>query len=171
MPEVRDLFLVTQRKPLEALEPWKWLRWVLRRYFEWRGFACRSHVCDNEDGRHGNGKTVNCPSCGHTVVVLCDGQCYASIEYRGGFDDEPAARFMASCKGGEYKPIPFNAALSEESVSYKSGDAPLSEASPWYRRGVMLPFVTLTRKEFRQLEAKVYQTADCAEGKCDSKAV
>lgn len=168
---VRDNLLVTQRKSLEAIEPWWWLRWVLRKYFEWRGFACRSHVCNNEDERHGSGKTVDCPNCGTPVVVLCNGQCYASIEYRGTFDDEAAARFAASCEGGEYKPIPHNAALPEETVSYLAGDAPFSEASPWYRRGAILPFVAIKRSDFEQLEKKVEQTVDCAHGKCEPKAV
>lgn len=171
MIEVRDMFLATQRKPLEDLEPWPWLRWLLRRYFEWRGFACRRHVCDNEDGRHGSGKTVDCPQCGSPVIVLCDGKCYASIEYRGVYDDEAAARWVANSKGGEIKPIPFNAVLSEETTSYKTGDAPQSEASPWYRRGFMLPFITLTRSELKQLEAKIDQTVDCAEGRRSTKAV
>src|SRR6185503_1497858 len=164
MSAVRDLFLVTQRKSLESMEPWPWLRWILRLYFKWRGFACRSHICNNEDGRHGNGKTVNCHQCGAPVVVLCDGTCYASIEYRGGFDDEASARWLASCEGGEYKPIPFNAGLPEDTCSYTPGDVPLSEASPWYRRGVMLPFVSMTRDEFNRLDEKVKRTLDCAEG-------
>lgn len=145
--EVRDYWLVTQRKSLESIEPWRWLRWLLRKYFEWRGFACRSH-------------------CGE-----CDGKCYASVEYRGVFDDEAAARFAASCEGGEYKPIPFNAALPEETVSYLPGDAPLSEVSPWYRRGAILPFVAVPRAQIKELEEKVQQTLDCAEGKCEAKAV
>jgi len=169
--QVRDFFLVTQRKPFEDVEPIWLLRWLLRRYFKWRGFACRSHICDNEDGRHGSGKTVNCPKCDSPVVVLCDGKCYASVEYRGGFDDEAAARWIANCKGGAYKPIPFNAALSEETVSYKSGDVPQSEESAWYRRGVMLPFVSIERSQFRYLEREVQQTLDCAKGKCEVKAV
>lgn len=145
MSEVRDMFLVTQRKPLEEVEPWRWLRWVLRKYFEWRGFACRSH-CD------------------------CKGGCYASIEYRGVFDDEAMARWAASCDGGAYKPIPFNAALPEQTVSYKTGDVPLSEASAWYRRGVALPYVPIPREDLEALESKVEQTVDCAHGKCVSKS-
>lgn len=147
MSEIRNYWLVTQRKSLESIEPWRWLRWLLRKYFEWRGFACRSHCGD------------------------CDGGCYASIEYRGVFDDEATARYAASCDGGEYKPIPFNVALPEETVSYLSGDAPLSEVSPWYRRGAALPFVAIERGKFEQLEKKVEQTLDCAEGKCAVKIV
>lgn len=144
--EVRNYFLVTQRKSLESVEPWLWLRWLLRQYFRWRGFACRSH-CN------------------------CSGGCYASVEYRGVFDDEAAARFAASCEGGEYKPIPFNAALPEETVSYVPGDVPLSEASPWYRRGSMLPFVAVRRSDLEELEKKVDQTLQCANGECAPKVV
>jgi len=142
MAEVRNLWLVTQRKSLESIEPWPWLRWLLRQYFAWRGFACRSH-------------------CGK-----CDGRCYASIEYRGVFDSESEARWAASCEGGEYKPIPFNAALPEQTVRYLAGDAPLSEASAWYRRGAALPFETITRADLKRLERKIEETVECAEGRC-----
>lgn len=138
MSKVRDMWLVTQRKPLEEVEPWRWLRWLLRKYFQWRGFACRSH-CN------------------------CDGKCYASVEYRGVFDDEGAARYVASCKGGAYKPVPFNAALPEETVSYLPGDVPFSEASPWYRRGVMLPFVPVARDELERLQEATIHTDEIVE--------
>jgi len=142
MAEVRNLWLVTQRKSLESIEPWYWLRWLLRKYFEWRGFACRSH-------------------CGQ-----CSGDCYATIEYRGVFDDEAEARWAASCEGGEYKPIPFNAALPEETVRYLTGDAPLSEASSWYRRGAALPFETISRADLKRLGQKIEDVIECAEGRC-----
>jgi len=167
MSEVRNFSLVTQRKSLESMEPWRWLRWVLRLYFEWRGFACRSHVCNNEDGRHGEGRTVNCGQCGAPVIVLCDGKCYASIEYRGVFDDEGMAHWAANCEGGECKPIPFNGALPEETVSYLPADVPMSEAAPWYRRGVALPFETISRKDLRRLGQKIEDVIDCAEGRCE----
>jgi hypothetical protein len=125
MVEVRDLHLATQRKPLEEVEPIWVIRWLLRKYFKWRGFACRSH-------------------CGE-----CDGTCYASIEYRGVYDDPAVARWVANCPGGAVKPIPFNSALPEETVQYKAGDVPQSEASPWYRRGVLLPFEAVPRNEPR----------------------
>lgn len=147
MTEVRNFWLVTQRKPLEEVEPWFWLRWLLRKYFEWRGFACRSH-------------------CGE-----CDGKCYASVEYRGVFDDEAEARWAASCSGGEYKPIPHNAALPEETVAYLSGDSPLSEASAWYRRGAALPFIAITRQQFDTIDHATAKTLDCSAGRCDSKAI
>lgn len=148
--EVRSMKLVTQRKPLEEVEPIWLLRWLLRHYFEWRGFACRSH-------------------CGS-----CDGKCYASIEYRGVFDDDGMAYHAARCTGGAIKPIPFNAAAPEETVQFEEGeDTPLSEASWWYRRGVMLPFVAVPRRtikanleSLRSLEGRLGQLDDCIKGKC-----
>jgi hypothetical protein len=154
--EVRSMKLVTQRKPLEEVEPIWFLRWLLRHYFRWRGFACRSH-------------------CGE-----CDGKCYASIEYRGVFDDDGMAYHAARCVGGAVKPIPFNTALPEETVKYEVGDVPLSEASPWYRRGVMLPFEAVQRKTIKEnlaslrllqaslrlLEGRLVQLDDCIKGKC-----
>jgi hypothetical protein len=124
-----DIQLVTQRKPLEEVEPFWVLRWLLRMYFNWRGFACRSH-------------------CG-----TCNGKCYASVSYRGAFLDKSKARWAAMCDGGAVKPIPFDAALPEETVSYKAGDVPMSEASAWYRKGVLLPFVSITRERLQELES------------------
>lgn len=170
-----DHQLVTQRKPLEHVVPHKWERWLLRKYFEWRGFACRSHVCENEDGRHGNGKTVNCRQCGSPVVVLCDGKCYASVEYRGTFEDESAARWAANCEGGAVKPIPFEAALPKETVTYRAEDVPRShEASQFYRQGVRLPFMAIRREEIdsqlRELvviDGRLSKLSDCIEGTCE----
>lgn len=162
---VTDHWLATQRKPLEEVEPIAALRWLLRRYFEWRGYACRNHVCKNEDGKHGTGKVVHCGECGAPVVVLCDGKCYASIEYRGTFESESDGRWAANCRGGEVKPIPYNAALPEETVSYGVGDVPQSEASQFYRQGVRLPFAAVPRKEIDDrllLEAKIEQVARAA---------
>lgn len=169
---ITDHWLATQRKPLEEVEPIALLRWLLRRYFEWRGFACRSHVCNNEDGRHKNGRTVACPKCAAPVAVLCDGKCYASIEYRGTFENESDGRWAANCSGGEVKPIPFSAALPEETVSYGVGDVPQSEASGFYRKGVRLPFAAIPRNELddlprnklARLAAKVRETDPIVEG-------
>lgn len=129
--EIVDHYLATQRKPLEDVEPIWILRWLLRRYFKWRGFACRSH-------------------CGE-----CDGKCYASIEYRGTFENKGDAYYAANCRGGEVKPIPFNAALPEETVAYGVGDVPQCEEPEFYRNGVELPFITIPRERMAQLEEKV----------------
>lgn len=155
---VTNHWLATQRKPLEEVEPIALLRWLLRKYFAWRGFACRSHVCNNEDSRHGTGVTVNCAECGAPVVVLCDGKCYASIEYRGTFDNQTDARWAANCNGGEVKPIPFHAALPEETVSYGVGDVPQSEASQLYRQGISLPFIAVERGKLERLQEKIRET-------------
>jgi hypothetical protein len=137
---VTDHWLATQRKPLEEVEPIWILRWLLRKYFSWRGFACRSH-------------------CGE-----CDGKCYASIEYRGTFDRESDARWVANCNGGEVKPIPFNSALPEETVSYGVGDVPQSEASQFYRHGVSLPFAAVPRGKLERLQEKIRATDPIVEG-------
>lgn len=131
--KVVDHYLVTQRKTLEEVEPIWAIRWLLRKYFQWRGFACRSH-------------------CGE-----CDGKCYASIEYRGTFADKGAARWAANQHGGEVKPIPFNVLLPEETCQYGVGDVPISEASQFYRKGVALPFIAVSREKWSQLEDKVEQ--------------
>lgn len=129
--DVQKYWLATQRKTLEDVEPIAWLRWLLRKYFTWRGFACRSHCGD------------------------CDGTCYASIEYRGVFEFESDGRWAANCHGGEVKPIPLNAALPEETVSFGVGDAPISEASQFYRRGVRLPFDAVPRKELDETQQEM----------------
>lgn len=144
--QVTDHWLTTQRKPLEEVEPIAVLRWLLRKYFAWRGFACRSH-------------------CG-----VCDGKCYASIEYRGTFEKESDARWAANCDGGEVKPIPFNAALPEETVSYGVGDVPQSEASQFYRQGIPLPFVAVPRSQLERLQEKIRAT-DPIVGEMRAKAV
>lgn len=132
--DITDHWLATQRKPLEQVEPIWILRWLLRKYFQWRGFACRSHCGD------------------------CDGKCYASIEYRGTFDNESDARWAANCDGGEVKPVPYNAALPEETVSYGVGDVPQSESSQFYRQGVSLPFAAVPRHKLQRLSDKVRST-------------
>lgn len=135
MDEVRDLFLVTQRKTLEQQEPNALIRWLLRRYFQWRGYACRGH-------------------CGK-----CDG-CYASVEYVGVFDDAGVARWVANGYGGAVKPIPFNAALPYETVAYQQTEVPLSEEAQWYRRGVVLPFVAVPRAQFEALGEQIDQLVE-----------
>lgn len=138
---VKDVYLVTQRKPLEAVVPHRWMRWLLRMVFKYYGFACRD----------------------------ADGKSYASIEYRGVFDNEADARWAANCDGGAVKPIPFNAALPEQTVTYKAGDVPMSEASSFYRRGVLLPFVAVDRSDvagLAMLEAKIEQTLRRTDLKC-----
>lgn len=134
--EVVDHYLATQRKPLEDVEPIWILRWLLRRYFAWRGFACRSH-------------------CGK-----CDGKCYASIEYRGTYERKSDAYWAANCHGGEVKPIPFfpyRAALPEETVEYGARDVPQCEDPEFYRNGVALPFKAVSREQWDELERKVEQ--------------
>lgn len=142
---VVNYWLVTQRKPLEDVVPHRLVRWFLRWIFKHYGFAARDH----------------------------NGQCYASIEYRGVFREEGDARWAARCPGGAVKPIPFNSALPEETVQYGVGDVPLSEASQFYRKGVRLPFVAVHRAEVRnqlgeleELDSRLSRLNDCIEGTC-----
>jgi len=134
MTETVDHHLVTQRKPLEEVEPIWIIRWLLRLYFEWRGFACRSH-------------------CGP-----CDGKCYANIEYVGTFADKVEAYHAANQFGGAVKPIPFNGVLPAETVAYKAGDVPQSEASHWYRKGVALAHISLPLTSAQRLQEKLRAT-------------
>lgn len=155
---IQNKFLTVQRKSLEQVVPNRFVRWFVRWVHRHYGFACRSHVCNNEDGRHKNGTTVNCPNCDTPVVVMCDGTCYASIEYRGIFDSEPDARWAANCAGGSLREVPYNAALPEETVQYGKTDDPMSEISAEYRRGVPLPFVAIPRGEIERLQQGINRT-------------
>lgn len=125
-----DLWLVVQRKPLEETEPIWLLRWLLRKYFKWRGFACRSH-CD------------------------CDGKCYANIEYQGIFSNEADARWAANTPGGKYQALPLNTMLPAETVSYGKMDVPMSEASAEYRRGIQMPYAPIPRKYLKRLQQSI----------------
>ena len=156
---IQNKWLTTQRKPLERVVPNRLMRWLLRLVFSHYGFACRSHVCNNEDGRHSTGQTVNCPQCQTPVVVLCDGKCYASIEYRGVFDAKADAYWMANCEGGALKPIPYNVGLPQETVAYGAEEVPASrEASEFYRNGVPLPFAAIPLSEVHRLYSAVRST-------------
>lgn len=128
-----DLWLVVQRKPLEEVEPIWLLRWLLRRYFKWRGFACRSH-CN------------------------CEGGCYASIEYQGIFTSEADARWAANQPGGKYQSLPVNCLLPPETVSYGKMDVPMSEASAGYRRGIQMPYAPIPRKYLKRLHRSLIRT-------------
>lgn len=142
--EIKNYWLATQRKPLEEVVPHAVVRWLLRLIYKYYGFAARDY----------------------------DGHSYASIEYRGVFDTEAAARWAANCPGGAVKPIPFNAALPECTVSYGSSDAPHSEASQMYRKGLLLPFVAIPRAELEnlhKLERMIDKTFLCANGKCERR--
>lgn len=170
MNEIQNRWLSVLRKPLEVAVPHWLVRQLLRLIFEYYGFACRSHVCNNEDGRHGNGKIIACPNCRSSVVVLCNGKCYASIDYQGIFSNEADARWVASQPGGAYYELPYNAGLPKEPVLYSKSDAPLSEASAAYRKGVKLPFIAIARDDFDALEAKI-ETLSRTNGTCTPKAV
>lgn len=141
---VTDLYLTTQRKPLEEVVASRFVRWLLRRIYEHYGFAARD----------------------------TDGKTYFNIEYRGVFSDPAEARYWANCTGGAVRPIPFNAPLPEATVGYRNFDVPQSEASAEYRR-MRMPFVAVPRAErdlFNELAAQIEQTVICSEGTCNKVA-
>ena len=127
---ITNLSLVTQRKPLEDVVPNRFIRWLLRRIYEHYGFAARD----------------------------TDGKTYFNIEYRGVFTDPALARYLASCPGGAVRTVPLDAPLPEETVQYGKEDVPLSEASPDYRRGMILPFVAVPREEVERLHESILRT-------------
>ena len=138
-----DKLLVTQRKALEDVEPNRILRWLLRKYFNWRGFACRSH-------------------CGE-----CDGRCYASIEYRGVFDDSADAYWAANCKGGAVKPIPHNGVLPETTVAYRPEQVPQCEVADQYRKGMRIGrFVAVPIELVDEALFVSKQLGECTQGTC-----
>lgn len=104
------------------------------------------------------------------AAVDHDGKSYCKLEFLGIYDSAPAARYAAMVPGGSYRELPLNCSLTEETCQFGIHDFPLSDASPEYRRRE-LPFVNLPRADFYRLEAKINQTLDCAEGKCEAKAV
>lgn len=144
MAEIKKLYLVTQRKSLEAQVSSRFVRWLLLRIYKHYGFAARD----------------------------TDGKSYFQIEYRGAFTDPAYARWLASTTGGAVKPIPLDAALPEETVQYdEPEEVPYSEVAHEYRRSIRLPFVAISRDDFEALEATVTQTLNCAQGKCAPKVV
>jgi hypothetical protein len=136
-------YVVVQQKSLDddKLVP-NWVKWLLRWVYQRYGWATVDH----------NGKS------------------YCKLEFIGVFDSAPAARYAAMMAGGSYRELPLNCSLPEETCQFRVHDFPLSSASPEYRRR-KLPFVAVAREQLEQLEQKVQQTLDCAEGKCEPKVV
>lgn len=136
-------YVVVQQKSLDddRLVP-RWVKWLLRLVYQKYGWA----------------------------AVDKNGKSYCKLEFVGIFDSAPAARYAAMVRGGSYRELPLNCSLPEETCQFGNYDHPLSSASPEYRRR-KLPFVAIPRIDIENLERKVQQTLDCAEGKCDVKAI
>lgn len=125
-----DLWVAYQRKSLDndPRLPW-WLKWFLRRVYDHYDWAANDH----------------------------DGKSYCQTEWRGVFTDESDARWAASCPGGQYRSLPFEVALPEETVGYGKYDVPLSSHSAKYRHK-KLPFVAVPREQIERLEEKIRAT-------------
>lgn len=134
-------YIVYQKKSLDddPLVP-RWLKWLLRKIYDHYGWAASDH----------------------------DGKSYCKLEFLGIYDTCTAARWAAMVPGGGYHEVPVNESLPEETSQFRVHDFPKSSASTQYRRR-RLPFVTVPREQLEQLEDKVQETLDCAEGKCAVK--
>lgn len=124
--EIVNHYLVTQQKALEELVPHWILRWFLRWVYQRYGFAAMSCHCKH-------------------------GVTYFNLEQRATFSDPAIARHWANCKGGAYKPIPYNVPLPEETAKYGELDYSQSEASADYRNR-QLPFTVVPTYNLQRLE-------------------
>jgi hypothetical protein len=104
------------------------------------------------------------------AAVDKNGKSYCKLEFLGIYDSAPAARYAAMVPGGSYRELPLNCSLPEETCQFGVYDHPLSDASPEYRHRQM-PWVTVARSQFEQLDSKTKDVLDCAQGKCAAKAV
>lgn len=141
--EFRTAYVALQQKSLDddPLVP-RWLKWVLRAIYKKYHWAATGH----------------------------DGKSYCKIDFIGIFDNATDARWAAMVPGGSYRELPLNCSLPEESCQFGTYDHPMSEASQMYRKREM-PFVAVPRNELEQLEDKVQETLDCAEGKCSVRVM
>src|ERR1041385_474145 len=94
-----------------------------------------------------------------------DGKSYCKWAFLGIFDTATQARWAAMVPGGSWMELPLNESLPEETCQFRAHDYPCSSASREYRNR-KLPYVAVPRVDIEQLEAKVKQTLDCAQGKC-----
>lgn len=104
------------------------------------------------------------------AAVGYDGKSYTKLEYLGVFDTAEGARMAAMVPGGSYHELPLNRALPEETCQFGVHDFPLSSVSSDYRNQKP-PFVAIAREDLEQLEQKIHEVVDCAEGRCIAKAV
>lgn len=99
-----------------------------------------------------------------------DGKSYTKWEFLGIYDTVTEARWAAMVPGGSWMELPLNESLPEETSQFRAHDFPRSSVSSEYRNR-QLPFVTLPRGDFEALDEKTIQTLNCAQGRCNSKAV
>lgn len=113
------------------------IKWLLRRIYHHYGWTAMDH----------------------------DGKSYCKWSFLGIFDTATQARWAAMVPGGSYMELPLNESLPQETSQFRAHDFPRSSVSHEYRNR-KLPYVAVPRVDIEQLEAKVNQTFDCAQGKC-----
>jgi hypothetical protein len=141
--EVKTAYVAFQTKSLDD-DPDipNWVKWILRRIYHRYGWTAMDH----------------------------DGKSYCKWSFLGIYDTATLARWAAMVPGGSWIELPLNQSLPEETCQFGAHDFPRSSVSHEYRNRA-LPLIAVPRTAIEQLEQKVQQTLDCAEGKCEPKAV
>jgi hypothetical protein len=116
------------------------IKWLLRRIYHRYGWTAMDH----------------------------NGRSYCKWDFLGIFDTATGARWAAMVPGGSWMELPLNQSLPEATCQFGRHDFPRSSVSHEYRNR-KLPFVAVPRAQLEALEDKVNQTAQCAEGKCDTR--
>lgn len=141
--ELRTAYVAFQTKSLDD-DPHvpRLVKWLLRRIYHRYGWTAMDH----------------------------DGKSYIKWAFLGIFDTATGARWAAMVPGGSWMELPLNESLPEETSQFRAHDFPHSSVSHEYRNR-KLPFVAVERAQLDQLEDKVNQTLDCAEGRCVPRVI
>jgi hypothetical protein len=136
--EIRTAYIAFQTKSLDD-DPHvpRLVKWLLRRVYHRYGWTAMDH----------------------------DGKSYSKWAFLGIFDTATGARWAAMVPGGSWMELPLNESLPEETSQFRVHDFPCSSVSVEYRNR-KLPYVAIARQQLDELETKINQTADCAEGRC-----
>jgi hypothetical protein len=136
--ELRTAYIALQTKSLDD-DPNvpRLIKWLLRRIYHHYAWTAMDH----------------------------DGKSYCKWAFLGIFDTATQARWAAMVPGGSWMELPLNESLPEETCQFRAHDFPHSSASAEYRNR-KLPFAVVARDQLEQLEDKVQQTLDRAEGRC-----
>lgn len=128
-------YVVVQQKSLDDDRRVPWVvKWLLRRIYQWYGWAC----------------------------VDKNGKSYCKIEFVGIYDNATDARWAAMIPGGSYRELPLNASLPEETCQFKIHDFPYSSASQEYRSR-KLPFMAVPTQELEKLREATSHSKELVE--------
>lgn len=136
--ELKTAYVAFQTKSLDD-DPYipKLVKWLLRFVYHHYGWTAMTH----------------------------DGKSYCKWDFLGIFDTATGARWAAMVPGGSWMELPLNESLPQETSQFRAHDFPRSSVSHEYRNR-KLPYVAVARAQLEELEEKINQTAECAEGKC-----